>query len=116
MTNTKFSDDFKRDAVAQITERGDPVKEVSERLGVSQHALHAWKKKFAQASSGEAGKDAEIRRLKRELARVAEERDILNRAGSQNSPGDCFADKGHRVFRQRCIPSSFASKRRPGSE
>jgi len=70
MTNTKFSDDFKRDAVAQITGRGDPVKEVSERLGVSQHALHAWKKTFAQASSGEAGKDAETRRLKRELARV----------------------------------------------
>ncbi len=28
-----FSDDFKRDAVAQITERGYPVSEVSERLG-----------------------------------------------------------------------------------
>ncbi len=27
------SDDFKRDAVAQISERGYPVSEVSERLG-----------------------------------------------------------------------------------
>lgn len=80
MTNNKFSDDFKRDAVAQITERGYPVKEVSERLGVSQHSLYAWKKKFAKASSSEAEKDAEIRRLKRGLARVAEERDILKKA------------------------------------
>jgi|GEM_PF-2324273 len=30
MSSTKFSDDFKRDAVAQITERGYPVSEQSE--------------------------------------------------------------------------------------
>jgi len=75
-----FSDDFKRDAVAQITERGYPVSEVSERLGVSKHSLYAWKRKFAKTASGETEKDAEIRRLKRELARVSEERDILKKA------------------------------------
>ena len=84
MSTGKFSDDFKRDAVAQITERGYPVKEVSERLGVSQHSLYAWKRKFAKASTGEVEKDAEIRRLKKELARVSEERDILkNRSRPQ---------------------------------
>ena len=77
MSSSKFSDEFKRDAVAQITERGYPVREVSERLGVSPYSLYAWKKKFAKASSGEAEKDTEIRRLKKELARVSEERDIL---------------------------------------
>ncbi len=35
MGKINFSDDFKRDAVAQITERGYPVAEVSQRLGVS---------------------------------------------------------------------------------
>ena len=35
MGKANFSDDFKRDAVAQITERGYPVAEVSKRLGVS---------------------------------------------------------------------------------
>ena len=34
MSSSKFSDEFKQDAVAQITERGYPVREVSERLGV----------------------------------------------------------------------------------
>ena len=43
-----FTDDFKRDAVAQITERGYPVAEVSKRLGVSQHSLYAWKRKFSK--------------------------------------------------------------------
>ena len=80
MSSTKFSDDFKRDAVAQITERGYSVREVSERLGVSAYSLYAWKKKFAKASSGDAEKEAEIRRLKRELLRVTEERDILKKA------------------------------------
>jgi transposase len=80
MSSTKFSDDFKRDAVAQITERGYPVREVSERLGVSAYSLYAWKKKFAKASSGDDKKEAEIRRLKRELLRVTEERDILKKA------------------------------------
>jgi len=79
MSRTNFSDDFKRDAVLQITERGYPVSEVSRRLGVSPHSLYAWKKKFSQPS-GSDDKDAEIRRSKRELIRVTEERDILKKA------------------------------------
>jgi transposase-like protein len=54
-----------------------PVADVAKRLGVSQHSLCEWKKKFSKAP-GPAGddKEAEIRRLKRELARVTEERAI----------------------------------------
>ena len=75
-----FMDEFKRDAVAQITERGYPVKEVSARLGVSMHSLYAWRRKFTKAVSCDTEKNAEIRRLKRELVRVSEERDILKKA------------------------------------
>jgi len=78
MGRSNFSDEFKRDAVARITERGYPVAEVSQRLGVSPHSLYAWKKKFSQPSGGD-DRDAEIRRLKRELSRVTEERDILKK-------------------------------------
>ncbi|MBB2177557.1 IS3 family transposase [Gluconacetobacter johannae] len=88
MGKPNFSDEFKRDAVAQITERGYPVAEVSQRLGVSTHSLYAWKRQFAKVASGDTCKDAEIRQLKRELARVTEERDNLK--------------KSHRVFRQGC--------------
>jgi transposase len=79
MGKTNFSNDFKRDAVLQITERGYPVSKVSQRLGVSPHSLYAWKKKFSEPSGGD-DRDAEIRRLKRELTRVTEERDILKKA------------------------------------
>ena len=80
MGKGNFSDEFKRDAVSQIVDRGYPVSEVSERLGVSQHSLYAWKRKFATGAPVSEEKDAEIRRLKRELARVTEERDILKKA------------------------------------
>jgi|GEM_PF-842307 len=76
MGSGNFSDEFQRDFVAQITERGYPVAEVSRRLGVSQYSLYAWKRKFSQPTGGD-DRDTEIRRLKRELARVTEEPDIL---------------------------------------
>ncbi len=55
MSTAKFSDDFKRDAVHQIVERGYPVAEVSKRLGVSSHSLYAWKKRFAKSWLRELG-------------------------------------------------------------
>ena len=77
MSKSNFSEDFKRDAVRQITERGYPVAEVFQRLGVSQHSLYEWKKKFAASNAKGNDEAEEIRRLKKELARVTEERDIL---------------------------------------
>ena len=44
MGKGNFTEEFKRDAVAQIVERGYPVAEVSQRLGVSQHSLYEWKR------------------------------------------------------------------------
>lgn len=82
MGKGNFTEDFKRDAVRQITERGYPVLEVSQRLGVSAHSLYAWRKKYASSTSKGADQADEIRQLKRELARVTEERDILKKAAA----------------------------------
>ena len=81
MGKPRFSEDFKEDAVHQITVRGYPVREVSERLGVSTHSLYKWMKTYAQVASKAASIDheAENRRLKRELVRMTEERDILKK-------------------------------------
>ena len=54
MGKRNFSDEFKRDAVGQITERGYPVAEVSQRLGVSAHSLYAWKRQLGRQVSGDA--------------------------------------------------------------
>lgn len=76
------SDKFKRDAVHQVTVRGAPVREVSRRLGASPHSLYRWMKLFGKPASKPGGVDhgAENRRLKRAMARVTEERDILKKA------------------------------------
>jgi len=79
MGKANFSDDFKRDAVRQITERGHPVVEVAQRLGVSAHSLYEWKRKYAAPVDKGDEQAEENRRLKRELARVTEERDILKK-------------------------------------
>ena len=100
MSKRYFSEDFKRDAVSQITERGYPLREVSRRLGVSTHSLYAWKKKFGTPSGSDDGRDAEIRRLKRELTRVTEERDILKK-GLTYEIGYCWYGLSHlrKVFK-----------------
>jgi len=38
----RYADEFKIDAVAQVTERGYAVKEVAERLGISTKSLYTW--------------------------------------------------------------------------
>lgn len=82
MGTSNYSDDFKRDAVHQIAVRGYPVREVSQRLGVSAYSLYKWLKLYGAPTAKQNAVDheAENRRLKRDLARVTEERDILKKA------------------------------------
>jgi transposase len=82
MGTSHYSDEFKRDAVHQITVRGYPVREVSQRLGVSTYSLYKWLKLYGEPASkvNSIEHEAENRRLKREQARVTEERDILKKA------------------------------------
>ena len=82
MSKSNFAEEFKRDAVRQIAERGDPVAEVSQYLGVSRDSLYEWKKKFAASNAKGNDEIEEIRRLKKELARVTEERDMLKKAAA----------------------------------
>ena len=46
MSRPYFTDEFKIDAVKQLTERGYFVAEVSNRLGASAHSLYQWRKRF----------------------------------------------------------------------
>ena len=46
MSRKRFTDEFKIEAVRQVTERGFGAKVVAERLGVSPNSLYAWIKQF----------------------------------------------------------------------
>ncbi|MBK0025008.1 IS3 family transposase [Stenotrophomonas sp. S48] len=85
MTSKQYTAEFKAEAVKQVTERGFAVAEFAKRLGVSSHSLYQWLRKArseALAGTPEGAmlpspKDsAEVRRLKAEVKRLTEERDI----------------------------------------
>jgi len=62
---------------------GYPVQEVSQRLGISTKSLYTWIKQFSkprQQRENESDLRAENARLKRELKRAQQERDILKEA------------------------------------
>lgn len=48
MSNPRYPEEFKIEAVKQETERGLPVAEVAARLGMSTHSLYAWVKRYSK--------------------------------------------------------------------
>ena len=88
MSKQHFTDEFKIEAVKQITELGYSTSEVASRLGVSAHSLYAWKKRFGKPEiqrTLEDAQEAELKRLRQELKRVTEERDILKKAAVEST-------------------------------
>jgi transposase len=45
MASKQYTEEFKAEAVKQVTERGFAVAEVAKRLGVSSHSLYQWLRK-----------------------------------------------------------------------
>ena len=85
MSSQRYSPEFKDEAVRQIIERGYSVAEVSERLGVSSHSLYKWVKAVKPDKTEEHAAElveakSEILRLRAQLRRTEEERDILKKA------------------------------------
>ncbi|MDO1496591.1 IS3 family transposase [Pseudomonas putida] len=82
MSNQRYPEEFKIQAVKQVTEKQLPVSEVAARLGVSVHSLYAWVKRYTKPQEQRVEEDdqsAEVRRLRAELKRVTEERDNLKK-------------------------------------
>mgnify|MGYP003610096991 FL=1 len=80
-----FPPEFKEEAVRQIVDRGYSVAEVSQRLGVSTHSLYKWVKAIKPDKSDQQATEllaakTEILRLRAQLQRTEEERDILKKA------------------------------------
>jgi transposase len=52
----RFTEEFRVEAVKQVTERGFAVKDVSQRLGVSPHSLYEWIKRYGIPKPSEASR------------------------------------------------------------
>jgi transposase len=78
-----ISEEFKREAVG-LVRQGRSLRDVAESLGCSDQSLRIWVKQV-EIDIGErdgltSGEHEELRRLRRENARLKQEREILKRA------------------------------------
>lgn len=87
----KYTDEFKQEALALLKKGNKNSAQLEEELGITKGLLLKWRDKYQVKEKGtttklelnnlEAAKK-EVLRLKRELAEVEEERDILKKAVS----------------------------------
>ena len=90
---SKYTEEFRRDAVDLVRSSGRPINQVARELGMSHETLRNWVRKEDQptrlagaASTGDglsvADKATEIARLRREVAELRQEKEILRRAAA----------------------------------
>ncbi len=85
----RFTRKFKREAVRLLEQGHRPATEIARELGIRRNQLYKWQEQVAKqgatpfpGSGRRAGQADEIARLKGELRRVQEERDILKKAAA----------------------------------
>lgn len=81
-----YTPEFKWEAVRLAQTSGKPIAQVVRELGISDTSIHQWRKGLAErgseafpGSGHQTALEEENRRLKRELERVRQERDILKK-------------------------------------
>jgi len=85
MSGKRYTEEFKIEAVKQVVDRGYKISDVASRLGVTSKSLHDWVNKYGNVGSRHHTinqQQDELKRLKAELRRVTEERDILKEAAA----------------------------------
>ena len=86
MKRTKYTAEFKEEAVKQVIDKDHTVVDVAKRLGIAEGVLYTWVSKFKKADEPESSDlkamQAEMAKLKAELRRTTEERDILKKAAA----------------------------------
>jgi transposase len=87
-TRRQYAEDFKREAVRLVRESAHPVAQVARDLGIPENVLYRWRAQHRQAEAhgttpaAQRVETEELTRVKRELARVTQERDFLKRAAA----------------------------------
>lgn len=84
-----FGREFKLEAVRLVTERGVAVAQACRDLDVAESVLRRWMRELAQAPAGAfpghgqlRSDQAEVVALRKEVARLKAERDILKKAAA----------------------------------
>jgi transposase len=81
----KYTEDFKREAVALVIEQGYSIAEAARSLDVGENQIRRWRQKFEQESAeGQltATEREELERLRKENRQLRMEKDILKKASA----------------------------------
>lgn len=81
----RFRLEFKKDAVALVTEQGYSIAKAAQAVDTSENNLRRWKKELEQEARGErltAEERAELVRLRRENKELRMEKEILKKASA----------------------------------
>lgn len=84
-TIRKYTDEFREEAVALVTQQGYTVAEAAKSLGISTKLIYNWKDKQAfQKADGalSSNERAELIKLRKENKRLLMEREILKKASA----------------------------------
>ena len=86
-TTGQYNAEFKESAVKLATESAKPVAETARELGINISTLHTWIKKYHQPKQvdkvvADEHVYDELKRLRKENARLKEEREILKKAAT----------------------------------
>ena len=86
---SKYAAEFKSEAVKQVIDKGHAVVDVAKRLGIPEGVLYGWANKFKKSEQPQSSDlktlQAEMVKLKAELRRTTEERDILKKAAADST-------------------------------
>ena len=84
-----YTREFKEEAVRLAQTSGKLITQIARELGISDTSIHQWRKELTEhgseafpGSGHQTALEEENRRLKRELERVQQERDILKKVVS----------------------------------
>jgi len=78
-----YTEDFKRDAVALVTEQGYKPSEAARSLGIGDNLVRRWMREFEEAASGarlSSDEREELKRLRKENRLLRMEKEILKKA------------------------------------
>jgi transposase-like protein len=76
----RYDAPFKEQAVKLLLSSGKSLHCVAQELGISDNALKGWKDAHLQEGGSAAELEIENQRLRRELERVTQQRDILKKS------------------------------------
>ncbi len=82
---TKYTKEYKEEAVALVREQGYSVPEAAKSLGINTNMIYRWKEKLEKELEGKSlsiDERAELKKLRKEIKTLRMEKEILKKASA----------------------------------